>query len=172
MILDKTTEGSRMQTSWESELATFLTDLSAVQGESLEILTRKTKLLAASDRQGLADLGQEEEHLIEKLQECMQRRQALLERASSEGLPAESLRSLTKALPQASRERLGPQVSQVTARSRLLQHQSLTNWVIVQRTLIHLSQLLEIIATGGQMKPTYGKGESRPTAGSLVNQVV
>ncbi|MCU0373434.1 MAG: hypothetical protein MUE56_09370, partial [Ignavibacteria bacterium] len=29
---------------------------------------------------------------------------------------------------------------------RLLQHQSLTNWVLAQRSMLHLSQLLEIIA--------------------------
>lgn len=161
-----------MQTSWESELAHFLTELSSVQGESLEILTQKTKLLAAADRQGLADLGQQEEQLIEKLQQCMQQRQALLDRAAAEGLPSENLRSLTKALPTPARERLGDQVSQASARTRLLQHHSLTNWVLVQRTLIHLSQLLEIIATGGQMKPTYGKEESVQTTGALVNQVV
>ncbi len=49
---------------------------------------------------------------------------------------------------------------------------TITNWVVAQRTLIHLSQLLEIIATGGRMKPTYGKEEAEHTTGGLVNQVV
>ena len=48
---------------------------------------------------------------------------------------------------------------------RLLQHHSLTNWVLVQRTLIHLSQVLEIIATGGRLKPTYGKDDSADSGG-------
>lgn len=161
-----------MQTSWESELAKFLTGLSAVQDESLEILTRKTKLLAACDRQGLADLGQEEEHLIAKLQDCMRQRQALLEQAESEGLPSDNIRSLAKALPGATRGKLVAQMAQVSSRARLLQHHSLTNWVVVQRTLIHLSQLLEIIATGGKQKPTYGNEESAQSTGALVNQVV
>lgn len=161
-----------MQTLWESELAQFLTDLSTVQDESLEILTRKTKLLAAADRQGLAELGQQEELLIAKLQGCLQQRQALLDRAAAEGLPAKNIQTLTQSLPKPSRDKLGSQVSFLSARMRLLQHHSLTNWVIVQRTLIHLSQLLEIIATGGRMKPTYGKdGAGQPTGG-LVNQVV
>lgn len=161
-----------MQTSWESELAQFLTDLSAVQDESLEILTRKTKLLAASDREGLAELGREEELLIAKLQGCLQQRQTLLDRAEAEGLPAKNIQTLAQSLPKPSREKLGGQVSHVAARMRLLQHHSLTNWVIVQRTLIHLSQLLEIIATGGRMKPTYGNDGAGQTSGGLVNQVV
>jgi hypothetical protein len=51
-----------------------------------------------------------------------------------------------------------------------VQHHSLTNWVLVQRTLIHLSQMLEIIATGGRMKPTYGEGGRTDAGGSLVDQ--
>jgi hypothetical protein len=42
--------------------------------------------------------------------------------------------------------------------------------VLAQRTLIHLSQMLEIIATGGQMQPTYGKKESVGASGALVDQ--
>jgi hypothetical protein len=44
--------------------------------------------------------------------------------------------------------------------------------VVVQRTLIHLSQMLEIIATGGQMQPTYGKKESVQARGALVDRAV
>jgi hypothetical protein len=42
--------------------------------------------------------------------------------------------------------------------------------VIAQRTLIHLSQLLEIIATGGRLQPTYGRAVAEP-CGALLNQV-
>ena len=55
-------------------------------------------------------------------------------------------------------------------RTRVLRHHSLTNWVLVQRTLIHLSQMLEIIATGGEMQPTYGKEESVHARGALVDR--
>jgi hypothetical protein len=42
------------------------------------------------------------------------------------------------------------------ARMRVLQHHSLVNWVLAQRALLHVSQLLEIIATGGRTQPNYG----------------
>jgi len=51
----------------------------------------------------------------------------------------------------------------------LLQHHSLVNWVVIQRTLLHLSQMLEIIATGGRLQPTYGKGESSTASGTLMD---
>lgn len=163
-----------METAWESELAKFLTDLSAVQTESLQVLTRKREALAAWDSEALRDVGKREEGLVENLQKCLQRRKQLLKKAAQEGLPSGSIRSLTAALPGESPKQLADQLDQATGRARLLRHHSLTNWVLVQRTLIHLSQLLEIIATGGQNKPTYSREESATSSdssGALVDRV-
>jgi len=159
-----------METAWDSEIADFLQHLSAVQQETLDMLVRKRELLARTDAQGLAALGGEEEGLVARLQECLQRRQALLERAAHEGLPGESVQSLADALPARQRKPLRDQVRQAAHRARLLQHHSLVNWVLVQRTLIHLSQLLEIIATGGRLKPTYQKDGPTPNCGALIDR--
>ena len=159
-----------MESAWESELASFLTELSAVQDESLEILTQKRELLVAADVDGLAEVTRREQGLIERLQGCLERRAKLLERAGQEGLPSESIRSLAAALPDGEKKELTDQLNEATGRTRLLRHHSLTNWVLVQRTLIHLSQMLEIIATGGQMRPTYGKEESVDARGALVDR--
>jgi hypothetical protein len=113
-----------------------------------------------------------EQQLIDRLQACHERRQQLLARAEAEGLPGDSIDSLSRRLPAQSRARLQASIQEAASRSRLLQHQSLTNWVLVQRTLLHLSQLIEIIATGGRAKPTYGNGSDRVAAatGALVDQ--
>jgi hypothetical protein len=161
-----------MDAAWDSQLATFLSDLSSVQDASLELLTRKRKLLVESDRQGLLALGAEEQQLIERLQGCLKRREELLRQAAGQGLPAESIRSLAGALPKAQRVPLTAEIQKATAQARLLQHHSLTNWLLVQRTLIHLSQMLEIIATGGHLRPTYGKAPLDSNHGTLLNQVV
>lgn len=161
-----------METAWESELASFLTHLSAVQAESLELLTEKRRLLVAADTEGLAEVTKREDTLIEKLRECLSRRKQLLDRAAEEGLPSESIRSLTAALPDDEKQALSDQAREAAGRARLLRHHSLTNWVVVQRTLIHLSQMLEIIATGGQMQPTYERKESVQASGALVDRAV
>ena len=160
-----------MKTAWDPELAEFLRDLSAVQAESLEILTKKRELLVVADTEGLSELGLREKALIERLGGCLDHRQRLLDRASDEGLPSDSIRSLAAALPDGQQGHLVDQVEQSSRRARLLGHHSLTNWVLVQRTLIHLSQVLEIIATGGQPKPTYEKGKSVDATGALVDRV-
>lgn len=160
-----------MPSSWDVELAEFLTDLSVVQSQSLEMLSKKRELLVSADVEGLAALAGQEEQIIERLQECLDRRRSLLERAAAEGLPDDSLKSLATALPGHQAGDAPERIREASARARLLQHHSLTNWVLVQRTMIHLSQMLEIIATGGRLKPTYSKEEDAHACGALVDHV-
>jgi len=123
-----------------------------------------------ADLAGLAEIQPREEALIARLQICQMRRGELLERGAAEGLPAGSLTTLAGALPGDGGELRGD-MQAAQARARLLQHHSLTNWVLAQRTLIHLSQMLEIIATGGRPQTTYGKtGEAPASSGALVDQ--
>jgi len=159
-----------METSWESELAALLTELLATQDEVLEILGRKRELLRAADTDALAALGPEEEKLVGRLRQCMKRRGELLARARREGLPSTSLRALAQALPRSRRGPLDRQVRLARSRGKLLQHHGLTNWVVIQRTLLHLSQMLEIIATGGRLQPTYGEREPVQASGGLVDR--
>jgi flagellar biosynthesis/type III secretory pathway chaperone len=159
-----------MQSSLESDLTALLADLLAGQGDLLETLGRKQRLLGAADLEGLTAVNAEEERLLGILQDCLQRREELLARAAGEGLPCTSIKALAAALPPAERKPLNERIEQAGARARLLQHQSLTNWVVIQRTLIHLSQLLEIIATGGRLQPTYGEGGRGSASGVLVDR--
>jgi hypothetical protein len=159
-----------MSVSWESEIAALLTELLRVQGEILELLGRKRALLVAADTAGLAAIAPEEQRLAEALQTCLQRRSELLERAGKEGLPDSSLQALADALPRKQREFLHPTLRQACSQAHLLRHEGLVNWVLIQRTLLYLSHLLEIIATGGQRKPTYGVGETVSGKGCLVDE--
>lgn len=156
--------------TWESHLAGLLTELGDTQTELLELLERKREALVHADEAALLELVDPEQQLVERLQSCHDRRAELLALAAAEGMPADSLRSLHASLESPEAGELAPQINDAVLRSRLLQHHSLTNWVITQRTLIHLSHVLEIIATGGQLKPTYDKGESSNASGSLVDR--
>jgi len=154
----------------ESELASLLNDLLSRQGELMEILERKQAMLGKVDRDGLAVVAEDEQRLLGLLQDSLDRRERLLSRAGSEGLPASSIEALTKSLPPPEREPLARQVADAGSRARILQTQSLTNWIVIQRTLIHLSQLLEIIATGGRLQPTYGEMGKGQVHGALLNR--
>jgi len=159
-----------MNDSWESEIGALLTELADVQSALLGVLTEKRQMLAANDHQALPAMAVREQQLLDRLQACHERRQQLLAEAEAEGLLADSIGSLSQHLPAESRGRVQAVIREAADRSRLLQHQSLTNWVLVQRSLLHLSQMIEIIATGGRPKPTYGKGSDRAPSGALVDR--
>jgi hypothetical protein len=159
-----------MTETWETEIGVFLAELADVQGALLAMLHEKRQMLATSDHEALASMAEREQALLERLEACQDRRQQLLSRAGEEGLPADSIKALSNRLPAESRAPLQASIREATERSRLLQHQSLTNWVLVQRTLLHLSQMIEIIATGGRSRPTYGKGSDRAPSGALVDR--
>jgi flagellar biosynthesis/type III secretory pathway chaperone len=157
-------------TEWETELADLLHELSAVQEELLRVLSAKRQCMAEQDLAGLSNLAEAESQLGGRLQACQQRRTELLAAVSESGLPCDSLGKLARQLPPGKRETIGKQVKEAAARVRLVQHESLTNWVIAQRSVLHLSQLIEIIATGGRLRPTYAKSDADLARGALVDQ--
>ena len=167
-----TSTTARVEADWAGEIAGLLSMLSTTQGEVLDLLTEKRRLLLASDGDGLAALAPREEEIAVKLAACHQRRSELLSRAADDGLPSASIQSLSASLPREQSRQLKPRIRESRAQARLLQHQSLTNWVLVQRTVLHLSQILELIATGGRLQPTYGKGAPATSTGSLLDQAI
>jgi flagellar biosynthesis/type III secretory pathway chaperone len=157
----------------EGEISALLDELSGVQSELLALLSEKRRALATANTARLAELVADEERLAGRLTECQERRTELLTAARGAGLPSESvvkLASCAEGGAPGSANKLGNRVKEAASRMRLLQHQSLANWVLAQRSLLHVSQLLEIIATGGRMQPTYGSSQSLHARGSLVNQ--
>jgi len=155
---------------FETEISALLDELSNVQSELLTALVEKRAALAAADLAKLAELQPRQEQLAERLAQCQEQRTRLLAAARAEGLPNENVAKLATKVSGGKSGGLGGRVKETAARMRLLQHQSLANWVLAQRSLLHVSQLLEIIATGGRLQPTYGDKESVHGRGSLVNQ--
>ncbi len=167
---DDSNERHAMSPAWDTDIVQLLEELSAVQSEVFALVDEKRLLLGTMDGPALAAMVPREEAIVERLQRCHERRGELLARASQEGLPDDSLRSLSTALPREQRLALVPQLDAADSRARLLRHHSLTNWMVVQRTLLHLSRMIEIIATGGRLQPTYDKGPSRPSGGTMLDQ--
>jgi flagellar biosynthesis/type III secretory pathway chaperone len=156
--------------NWESELAALLERLSAAQRKLLSLLAAKRQVLVSRDHQALAALAPREEELAHELQACHQRRQELLAQADAAGLPSDSLAELSASLPRKAAVALQQPVNEARDRARLIRHECLSQWVAVQRTVLHLSQMLEIIATGGRPQPTYGTGRGSERGGSLMDQ--
>jgi flagellar biosynthesis/type III secretory pathway chaperone len=154
----------------EAEIGALLDELSSVQDDLLATLAEKREALVKADVARLTEVQSKEQQLALRLGECQERRSSLLATAKQQGRPGDTLAKLAKTAVSRSDNKLGNRVKETAARMRLLQHQSLANWVLAQRSLLHVSQLIEIIATGGRMQPTYGDKESVHARGSLVNQ--
>jgi hypothetical protein len=167
-----TTPTAELELDWEAEVGALLDELSHAQDELLAVLREKRQRLATVDLAGLAQSQQREEELSARLRDCQRRRSELLEQARKQGHAADSLGKLASHAKAGNRAKLGGRVKSAAANMRLLRHESLTNWVLAQRALLHVSQLIEIIATGGRLQPTYGKENSRAAGGSLVDQAV
>jgi flagellar biosynthesis/type III secretory pathway chaperone len=155
---------------WEEDLAALLQDLSQVQEELLQVLASKRQYMATGDSRGMRTLQPAEEGLARRLHQCHERRAELLSEAAQQGLPGARLGQLATAIQRQGGNDLSRDVKQSSARMRLLQHQALANWVVAQKALLHVAQMLEIIATGGRLQPTYGKEISHHARGSLVDQ--
>ncbi len=167
---DKADKQSIDASDWESQISTLLDDLSEVQTDLLAVLDEKRQaLVSGADSEQLEPLQQREQDLANRLSICQQRRQTMLTNAADAGLPGTNLRLLAESLPKDNRNRLKPAIQQGQSKMRLLQHQSLTNWVLVQRTLLHLSQMVEIVATGGEKSPIYRKDGPTPAGGALLD---
>jgi flagellar biosynthesis/type III secretory pathway chaperone len=143
--------------------------LSHVQGDLLALLGRKGEALASKNYTVLSECTAQESDLLARLEACHACRQELLEAARAEGRPASTVEELAGSIETPRRKELRREVTEARRRMRLLQHQSLANWVVAQRTLIHLSQLIEVVATGGKMRSTYGTAEPSLCGGSLVD---
>ena len=154
---------------WEAELWSLLDELTAVQEELLDVLAAKREQLVAVDLPGLSQTQAREEQLAERLKQCQERRSELIASARKAGLESDSIGKLASLAGWEQKGKLGERAKAAAAKMRLLRHESLTNWVLAQRALLHVSQLVEIIATGGRLVPTYGERESVHSCGALVN---
>lgn len=163
---------SSADTSWELDLASLLDELSAAQRELLALLATKRQLIINRDQPALEALASREQDLASRLRTCHERRLQLLAQAEDAGLPSESLSDLAAALPSSVSSRLNRPLADARQRASLIRHECLSQWVVFQRTVLHLSQLLEIIATGGRSAPTYVKGGASPCGGALLDQAV
>ena len=93
---------------WENEIAGILTELSDIQQELLDVLNLKRELMVASDLLGMRQMQPREEEVMRRLKACHQHRAELLTRASAQGLPSDSIRSLSESLPAAPASRSSP----------------------------------------------------------------
>ncbi len=146
----------------ERDILQFLEEISAVQEQAIAVLTKKQRLLVKPDREGLSQIATEEKDILAYLDRCVKRREEILAAAKKIGKASDSIQTLSRQIfpgnPDVRRK-----VDEAVFRSRLIRNLNLTNWVMTQKSIIHLTQMLEIVATRGQGKPTYKRVPAQET---------
>ena len=145
--------------SIELDIAALLEDISSAQQDMLDHLDQKFTALKHRDVTALQDLQKHEEDLLRKLSQCQNRRLELIDNANENEHKGKTLAEITQSLSSENSLNLTQKIKQTEHQNKLLKHQGLTNWILAQRSLVHVTQILEIIATGGKMRPTYEKRE-------------
>lgn len=154
----------------ENETASFLQQLSDVQADLLSVLHLKREQMVANDIEAMQETLGSEQALLERLEQLRDSRQLLLANARGKGLPSDSMHSLARALDTDEMGNLSQKAHSAKDTMRHIQNETLTNFVLAQQTVLHLSQLLQIIATGGKIKPTYEAENASNQGGTLVDQ--
>ncbi|MDR2439597.1 MAG: flagellar protein FlgN [Planctomycetaceae bacterium] len=157
----------------EHEVITFLNQLATVQEKILDVLKKKQSLLVKPDKEALATITAEEEQTLMLLQQSLDHREKILEFAKEQGYKVDSIRMLCEQIfPKPNEWRL--LINAAQNRNQQIRYLALANWTVSQKSLIHLTQILEIIETRGQGKTTYkpqkGK-EIQSSGGGFVDRV-
>lgn len=143
----------------ETEIARLLDQVTQIQSNLLEILRAKRVAMMKGDIQEQRRLLSEEANIYESLSRVNQERSVILEHAHSAGLEGSTLKDVSRRLPEPRGTELSKRIGEAGKVAQTLRLEQLTNWVADQQCLLHVSHLLEIIATGGRLRPTYGKSE-------------
>ncbi|MDR3197725.1 MAG: flagellar protein FlgN [Planctomycetaceae bacterium] len=139
----------------EQEVVAFLNQLAMVQEKILDVLKRKQILLVKPDKESLAAITAEEELTLLLLQQTLDYREKILESAKKQEHNADSIRILCEQIFPKPNNEWRLLVDAAQNRNRQIRYLALANWTVSQKSLIHLTQILEIIETRGQGKTTY-----------------
>jgi hypothetical protein len=157
----------------EHEITAFLSQLAITQEKILDVLKKKQTLLVKPDKDSLAAITAEEERTLILLQESLDHREKILESAKEQGHNVDSIQMLCEQIfPKPNEWRM--LVNAANNRLRQIRYLALANWTVSQKSLIHLTQILELIETRGHGKTTYkpqnGK-ENHSSGGGFVDRV-
>ncbi|TWT33324.1 flagellar export chaperone FlgN [Blastopirellula retiformator] len=156
--IDDVSEASTVD--WEASTAEVLQELTSVQDELIKVLGTKRSQMVARDIPGMEATQQRELELIKRLEQLRDVRHNLLTSAEQHGLPSDSIASLAEMADGDEGEKLREIASSAKDRMRTIQNETLVNFVLAQRSVLHLSQILQIIATGGKLQPIYEQENS------------
>jgi len=147
----------------KAEIEHFLHQLIEAQHQMLAVLHQKQTLLIRPEKEAIAAISIEEEKTLANMQSILERREELLTTARLQNVPGETIEQLCEHFFPRNIEihKLLNEIKHQTQRVRLLAY---TNWTMTRKSMIHLSQILELLETRGQGSTTYHPQSNASTA--------
>ena len=154
----------------KTDLLDFLNQLTETQEQMLVVLRKKQAILVRPEKEALAQVSAEEEQMFEKMQNALNRREELLTIAQVQNIGSDSIEQLCgHFFPRnVDVQKILDEVKHRAHQIRLLAY---TNWTMSRKSMIHVSQILELLETRGRGKTTYHPRPTDASGGGFVDRV-
>ncbi|HEV7280795.1 MAG TPA: hypothetical protein VGN57_11385 [Pirellulaceae bacterium] len=157
-----------------SAVADYLDEYLDVQQALLDVMTAKLDVRTKRGLEEARALDAREAELVERLKACVEKRQGLLADPELNAAGEPTLRRLAESVENADEDQadlnLFLRFDAAEKNNRELRMRSVSAWVLAQRSVVHWSQMLEIVASQGQNVPTYKRDRKLRSRGALMNQ--
>jgi hypothetical protein len=155
----------------KTEIQNFLRQLSESQDQLLAVLQEKQAILVHPEKEAITLISAEEEKIVEKMQHILERREELLTTARLQNISGDSIEQLCEHFFPRNIE-VHKLLTEVKHRTQQIGLLAYTNWTMSRKSMIHLSQILELLETRGQGKTTYHpQSKSVTSRGTSVDRV-
>jgi flagellar biosynthesis/type III secretory pathway chaperone len=149
----------------KQDLLDFLKQLSTAQVKTLAVLQNKQRLLVKPEKEALDAILAEENAILGMMQQVIQRREEILTSARLDNMTDDSIETLCEhCFPQ--NFEIRKLIEETKQRTLQIRYVAYTNWTLSRKSIVHLSQMLEILGTHGQGKTTYKLQNGAKISGS------
>ena len=157
-------------TPMKTEILNFLHQLIETQSQMIAVLYEQQKVLVRPEKEAMATVTTKEKEAIETMQCVLNRREELLTAARLQNISGDTIEQLCEHFFPRNLEvhKLLGEAKHRTHQIRLLAY---TNWTMSRKSMIHVSQILELLETQGQGKTTYQRSQTNTSGGGFVDRV-
>jgi len=138
----------------KTDLQHYLYQLLDVQTQMLAVLHKQQAILVRPTKETLASISVKEEEALAQMQGILNRREELLTSARLQNIHGDSIEQLCDYFFPHNIE-IQKLLNEARSRAQQIQLLAYTNWTLDRKSLIHVSQILELLQTRGQGKTTY-----------------
>jgi len=155
----------------KTDILDFLNQLIETQKQMLAVLHRQQAVLVRPEREEMASVTAEEEVVREKMQHVLNHREELLTTARLQNINGDSIEQLCGHFFPHNVE-VQKKLDEARHRRDQIRLLAYTNWTMSRKSMIHVSQILELLETRGQGKTTYHPRKNDGTSGGgIVDRV-